>query len=65
MAKEKNKAKIKGVARIKKFNADQDETKDEPVDVHEVEFELNNEQLKQIQKGKKLEIKNGEVIIKE
>jgi hypothetical protein len=65
MKKDKSKVKVKGTARVKKFNPDQDETKDIPVEVMEREFELTEEQIKQVKKGKKIEILNGEVIIKE
>jgi len=65
MSRSKTKAKIKGVARVKKFNADQDETKEEPVEVHEQEFDLTEDQIKQVKKGKKLEIIDNQVIVKE
>lgn len=56
MAKERSKTKVKGTARIKKFNADQDETTEEPTEVIEREFELTEEQVEQIKQGKKVEI---------
>lgn len=63
--KDSSKTKIKGTARVKKFNADQDETKDVPIEVLEREFELTEEQVKQIKKGKRFEIINGELRMKE
>lgn len=54
------KAKIKGAARVKKFNAAQDEAIDEPVEVVEREFELTQEQMDDVLKGKKrVDIING------
>lgn len=61
----KQQARVKGTARVKKFNADQDETIDEPVEVIEREFDLTEDQLEEVKKGKKVEIVNGEPKIKE
>lgn len=58
--RKKQKAKVKGTARVKKFNADQDETLDIPVEVIEREFDLSQKQLDEVLKGKKrVEIING------
>ena len=65
MVKDKNKTKVKGTARVKKFNADQNETTDEPVEILEREFELTPEQLQAVKEGKKIEIINGKPQIKE
>ena len=65
MAKDKGETKVRGIARVKKFNADQDETIDEPIEVLEREFELTPEQVQEVKKGKKVEIVNGKVQIKE
>lgn len=65
MKKDKESVRVKGVARVKKFNADQDETQDIPVEVLEREFELTEEQMKQVKQGKKFEINNGNLVMKE
>jgi hypothetical protein len=62
--KKKEQAKVKGITRVKKFNADQDETVDEPVEVLEREFDLTEDQLEEVKKGKKIEIVNGKPQIK-
>ena len=62
--KRKEQAKVRGTARVKKFNANQDETVDEPVEIIEHEFDLTEDQLEEIKKGKKIEIINGKPQIK-
>ena len=62
--KRREKTKIKGIARVKKFRADQDETTDTPVSITEKEFELTDEQAEAVKQGKKIEIINGKVQIK-
>ena len=64
MAKDKSKTKVRGIARVKKFNADQDVTIDEPIEVLEREFELTPEQVQEVKTGKKVEIVNGKTQIK-
>lgn len=63
--RKQQKARIKGVARVKKFNADQDETVDEPEEIIEREFELTPEQVEEVRKGKTVRIENGEITIEE
>ncbi len=65
MTKQKEQARVKGTARVKKFNADQDETVDTPVETMEREFDLTDEQLAEVKKGKRIEIIDGEPKIKD
>ncbi len=58
------KGQIRGTARLKKFGADQDITKDEPQEIIERVFSLNENQMKEIQKGNAFaKVKNGKVKI--
>ena len=63
--KRKEQATVRGTARVKKYNADQDVTVDEPVETVEHKFDLTKDQLEEIKKGKKVEIVNGKPQIKE
>ena len=65
MREDKSKTRVRGIARVKKFNADQDVTTDEPIEILEREFELTPEQVQEIKKGKKAEVINGKIQIKE
>ncbi len=56
--------KIKGIARVKKFRADQDTEHDTPEEIVEREFELTPEESEQVRKGKDFEIINGKPKIK-
>ena len=59
MVKEKEKIAIKGTARVKKYNADQDETVEEPVEIVERNFELSPDLADHVRRGGKIEIVNG------
>lgn len=64
--KRKQQAKVRGTARVKKFNADQDEATEDPVEVIEHEFELTPEQLDEVVSGRsRVEIINGEPQLKQ
>lgn len=59
MTKKREKITIKGTARVKKYNADQDETTEEPVEIVERNFELSSDQADHIRQGGGIEIVNG------
>ena len=59
--KRQEKTKIQGIARVKKFRADQDETTDEPVSITEKKFELTDEQAAAVKQGKTITITNNKV----
>jgi len=65
MAQGDVKMKLKGVARIKKFN---DPTKnpeiDEPDEIVEREFDLNEDQVNDIRNGKRVVIEDDKPVIK-
>jgi len=48
----KMKAKVRGVARVKKYRDDQDPETDEPAEITERAFDLNEEQAQEIQHGR-------------
>jgi len=58
--RKESKTKVRGIARVKKFGADQDETVEEPQEITEQEFELTEEQMEQARRGGKVTIdENG------
>ncbi len=54
--------RIKGIIRVKKFDADQDETVEEPQEIMEKEFKFTEEQAKQFRSGGKVIINENEEI---
>jgi len=64
MSKKGVRMEMKGVARVKKFDATQDVEIDEPIEVLEKKFSLAQEQAEMVQSGGTIIIENGNVEVR-